>query len=177
MHFAFPPRKSSNPPPYARRNNAAASYLQNGRLRLLALVALAALTLIWIIRSFGTGQITQESVPYGTPGAVIVTMFDPKVEKDIQKAVMANREAYAAEHGELCVDSQLDRKLRQPRLCDLLSQSNRLRCQDLTNIMGDHPLAQTRHDSMATHPSILLPGTISLDHGAKTVARVSHHGF
>jgi mannan polymerase II complex MNN11 subunit len=107
MHFALPPRKSSQPPIYARTNSSAAASLRRRKqLQLVGYVVLSLLTL-YLILSFtllsdksaddledGSGAIE------GHQDIVLVTIFDnATMSEDYMKMVRANREDYAARHG------------------------------------------------------------------------------
>jgi mannan polymerase II complex MNN11 subunit len=94
MHFALPPRKTSNPPPYARPSPATRSR----RLKLGATIAVGILALLYLLsRLFGSSE---EWRPPGTPEVVIVTVFDhEKMSKEYIGRIKENREDYAQRHG------------------------------------------------------------------------------
>ncbi|KAF2460376.1 galactosyl transferase GMA12/MNN10 family-domain-containing protein [Lineolata rhizophorae] len=102
MHFAFPPRKTSNPPPYAVRPSRSTPMLRRNQLRLLAIIALGLLSFIFIAsRLFrsSSGSAQSEYIPPGTPPVVIVTVLDPKGNPSFNEMVKQNREHYAEKHG------------------------------------------------------------------------------
>ena len=102
MHFALPPRKSSNPPPYARRSRPSPLLRRRG-LQLVAICLCGALFVLFVFSKLFSSA---DGVPPGTPTVVIVTPLDRKVFSStyIDK-VISNREIYAARHGEdaLCM--------------------------------------------------------------------------
>ncbi|KAF2404964.1 alpha-1,2-galactosyltransferase gmh3 [Trichodelitschia bisporula] len=102
MHYAFPPRKTSNPPKPTRTN-----YLRRTRLQFFAVVALCVcLTLYLVSRLFGSTPTPPPVVveyltqaPRGQPNVVIVTPIDPALSPSVKGIVQRNREDYAARHG------------------------------------------------------------------------------
>ena len=109
MHFAFPPRKSSNPPPYAssrssRRLPGARLWSRTSRLQQLAIVVLSGFATIWLlVKMFSRGG--TPSIPAGTPKAVVVTTLDPGLSESYREAIMSNRKHYAQKHGKSCLPS------------------------------------------------------------------------
>lgn len=106
MHFALPPRKTSNPPPYARNNSAiSASYRRRKQLQLLGYAVLALLSLylflqliLHAIRSGGSDD--GAGAIEGRQDIVLVTIFDNNtMSEDYMKIVRTNRDHYAARHG------------------------------------------------------------------------------
>ncbi|KAL1305179.1 hypothetical protein AAFC00_002100 [Neodothiora populina] len=102
MHFAFPPRKSSNPPPYAMRSSRSYAgsrfFTRASRLQQLLVVVLGAFTTIWLVaRLFGGSS--APSIPAGTPRAVVVTTIDPSLSPSYKEAIKSNRKHYAEKHG------------------------------------------------------------------------------
>lgn len=97
MHFAFPPRKTSNPPPYAVRSSTP-SYLRNERLRYLVVLVLGVIGVLYLLISLLSGS-GGPSIPSGTPGVVIVTTLEPELSKAHRDAIIANRRDYASRHG------------------------------------------------------------------------------
>ena len=96
MHFALPPRKSSNPPLYARTSRS--SSFRRERLKLGAILAFAALVIVFFaIRLFSTHSTDQ--IRLGTPEAVIVTLLDPELDKEYVAKIKENRQGYADRHG------------------------------------------------------------------------------
>ena len=97
MHFAFPPRKTSHPPPYAIRNSRS-TFLRRGRLQNIAITAVGAFGLLWlVIHLFSRSGTTR--IPSGTPSAVLVTVLDPKDSETFNSAIRENRRDYASRHG------------------------------------------------------------------------------
>ncbi|KAK4214447.1 hypothetical protein QBC37DRAFT_283736 [Rhypophila decipiens] len=99
MHFAYPPRKSSNPQPYLPRGSKLPA-LRKSRLKVIALGGLAFFTIIWIIiRASGSRAPTRHK-PNGNPPAVIVTVLDEKkYSKGYIDTIKENRMQYAEKHG------------------------------------------------------------------------------
>lgn len=100
MHFAMPPRKTSQPPPYARASRS--SPIRRKQLQLAALVGCTLLLLVYLAtRLFGSPG---EKAPPGTPEVVVVTLLDEATMSDEYRArIMENRKYYADKHGMLCI--------------------------------------------------------------------------
>ncbi|KAJ4297679.1 putative alpha-1,6-mannosyltransferase mnn11 [Kalmusia sp. IMI 367209] len=111
MHFAMPPRKTSRPPPYQARNQsslpippALKNLLRRDKLRTIVLGVLGFLTLIWLFRRAGGGEVGANipKVDIGSgPPVVIVTTIDPKANAAWVGKIKKNREDYAKRHGYL----------------------------------------------------------------------------
>ncbi|KAK3946408.1 glycosyltransferase family 34 protein [Diplogelasinospora grovesii] len=120
MHFAYPPRKTSNPPHYLPRSKKSSSPSSslNGLLgglqrrqglKKIALVGLAVITFFYLISSWTSGGSKRgyagrpynPKKPSGKPPAVLVTVFDKdkKYSKAYIDTVKENRVQYAAKHG------------------------------------------------------------------------------
>ncbi|RSL97670.1 hypothetical protein BHE90_002102 [Fusarium euwallaceae] len=100
MHFAYPPRKNSNPPPFRPRATQLPSFLRRPRRRTLVLLLLGAIGCLWLL--FGSRGETQyrEHVPSGNPPVVILTVLDNRQYSSAYlKSIQNNREQYAARHG------------------------------------------------------------------------------
>ncbi|KAI9707834.1 MAG: hypothetical protein M1820_004439 [Bogoriella megaspora] len=97
MHFALPPRKSSNPPPYAVRSSRS-PLLQRVKLRNWAVIALGLTSIVLLISKIFRDGAT-ETIPPGTPPAVVVTTIDPRYPQSYINTVKDNRDDYAARHG------------------------------------------------------------------------------
>jgi mannan polymerase II complex MNN11 subunit len=100
MHFALPPRKTSQPPLYARASRKPPRFSQH-QLRPLAYIVCGVLSIYLLFHYVVFTSTLVEPVPPGTPPVVIVTVFDEQhmSEEYIQK-IRANREDYAARHGQ-----------------------------------------------------------------------------
>ena len=98
MHFAMPPRKTSQPPPYARASRS--SPIRRKQLQFVALTGCTLLLLIYLaIRLFGSSA---EKAPLGTPEVVVVTLLDEVTMSDEYRArIMENRKYYADKDGML----------------------------------------------------------------------------
>ena len=113
MHFALPPRKSSNPPPYLPRSSRGGILqLIPGRLRRVrprAMVLAGALLLIALFYLFSgsggagsssSGKRIPKLAPTGHPPVVLVTVLDDrKFSRGYLEMVKENRERYAEMHG------------------------------------------------------------------------------
>lgn len=98
MHFAMPPRKTSQPPPYARASRS--SPIRRKQLQFAALVGCTLLLLVYLAtRLFGAPG---EKAPPGTPEVVVVTLLDEATMSDEYRArIMENRKYYADKNGML----------------------------------------------------------------------------
>ena len=94
MHFAFPPRKTSNPPPYARNKQ---SSLRRERLKLGAILGCAVL--VFFLLALKTFSSSVEKIPLGTPEVVVVTILDPDMSRQYADRIKENRQYYANQHG------------------------------------------------------------------------------
>ena len=118
MHFALPPRKTSQPPPYARPAVRPHSTARRRQLQLLGYAVLGILTIYllysWLRGSASPGANNGEIE--ADPDVVIVTVFDEKfMSKEYISMIKANREDYAARHGMMTL-SILDIIIDMPRL-------------------------------------------------------------
>ncbi|KAK0613768.1 galactosyl transferase GMA12/MNN10 family-domain-containing protein [Immersiella caudata] len=104
MHFAYPPRKSSNPPPYLRA--AKLPGLRRSRLKIIAAAGFAFLVLIYLLTRPTRHAPYKSYAPTGNPPAVIVSVFDEmKYDKAYLDLIKDNRIQYAAKHGMLCYET------------------------------------------------------------------------
>ena len=104
MHFALPPRKTSQPPPYARASRNPPKYGQR-ELRLLGYLIGGFLTVFLVFRYASFSSTVLSAVvqpgPPDTPPIVLVTVFDEEhMSKDYIQKVKVNREDYAHRHGQ-----------------------------------------------------------------------------
>jgi len=106
MHFAYPPRKSSNPPPFRPRSTKLAipPLLRRSRLKTLALIGLGVIGFIFLLSSlFGGGGSSGSSearIPSGQPPVVIVTVLDQGLfSESYYQNIKDNRIQYAKKHG------------------------------------------------------------------------------
>jgi mannan polymerase II complex MNN11 subunit len=103
MHFALPPRKTSQPPPYLPRTSRLPG-LRRSRVKLIALAGLAFLTLLYLLTrssSSSSGHAASaKRAPRGTPPVVMVTVLDhSKYNMQYLEMVKENRIKYAEKHG------------------------------------------------------------------------------
>lgn len=99
MHFAYPPRKSSDPPPFRPRSSKV-PLLRKARLRTVVLLLLALLGGLYLLSGSRRPDPYHEHVPSGNPPVVIVTVVDPTIYSETYlKTIRENREQYAAKHG------------------------------------------------------------------------------
>ncbi|KAK3315321.1 glycosyltransferase family 34 protein [Apodospora peruviana] len=108
MHFAYPPRKTSNPPPYLPRSGGTSRLpgLRRSRLKVIALVGIAFIVFIYILTrpssssGHGGSTTTKRRAPSGNPPVVLVTVLDEKrYSKAYIDTVKENRIQYAEKHG------------------------------------------------------------------------------
>lgn len=105
MHYAYPPRKSSNPAPYLPRKSRGGlpPAIRRIRPKTIALIGLAFLAFIYLIAGRENSRKSvsvAQHVPSGNPPAVIVTVFDTgKFGSPYVEIVKENRKAYAEKHG------------------------------------------------------------------------------
>ena len=113
MHFALPPRKSSQPPPYARSSHA--SFTQRRKLQYLIAIICGALALIWFgIWSFSDSP---KRPPPDTPEVIVVTVIEPGMSREYVAKIKENRENYVARHGMTFQSNSIrDRKLTRSNL-------------------------------------------------------------
>ncbi|KAF4976164.1 hypothetical protein FZEAL_7142 [Fusarium zealandicum] len=99
MHFAYPPRKNSDPPPF-RPRSAKLPFPRRNRKRVFTLLFLAVVGILWILLR-STGQTPyHEHVPTGKPPVVILTVLDNRQYSTAYlDSIRENREQYAARHG------------------------------------------------------------------------------
>ncbi|KAI9812400.1 MAG: hypothetical protein M1832_000435 [Thelocarpon impressellum] len=98
MHFALPPRKTSQPPPYAARQTSRATLLRRRRLQGLGVLACGAVALLFLLsRAYRSGP---PPVPAGTPEVVMVTpLEEARFGQDYVAKIKQNRVDYAERHG------------------------------------------------------------------------------
>lgn len=98
MHFAFPPRKTSQPPPYAHRGTSYSTHLRRSRVKSLAILAVSVTAVFYLLSKLfgGSGH-----VQVGDPTeAVIVTVLQPELySKEYIENIKQNRIQYAKRHG------------------------------------------------------------------------------
>lgn len=106
MHFALPPRKTSQPPPYARGNTSgSATYRRRKQLQVLSYAVLGLLTFYLVLKlvlyasSAGDNEDGPSTIE-GSQDIVLVTVFDNEtMSEDYMRIVKVNRDDYAARHG------------------------------------------------------------------------------
>ncbi|TEA19568.1 putative alpha-1,2-galactosyltransferase [Colletotrichum sidae] len=99
MHFAYPPRKSSNPPPFRARSSRIPPLLRRGRVKVIAAGALLFLGILYLF----SGTFKSSSgprAPSGNPPVVIMTALDEsEYSKAYLDSIRENRKQYAQLHG------------------------------------------------------------------------------
>lgn len=108
MHFALPPRKTSQPPPYLPRSTRLPG-LRRSRLKLIALAGLAFLAFIYLVTrpSSSAHHAPARRAPKGNPPVVVVTVLDySKYSNAYLQTVKENREQYAKKHGTSAADTR-----------------------------------------------------------------------
>lgn len=104
MHFAYPPRKNSNPPPFGRRSANIPPILRRLRKRTLLLGLLGIAGLIYLLLGPKRETPYREHVPSGKPPVVVVTVFDhSQYSTSYLESIRNNREQYAKRHGKATV--------------------------------------------------------------------------
>ncbi|KAF4585825.1 alpha-1,2-galactosyltransferase-like protein [Ophiocordyceps camponoti-floridani] len=99
MHFAYPPRKSSNPPRF-RPRSARLPVLRRSRLKLLVLGFVTLVTLAYLVIGRRKADVLLKRIPSGSPPVVLVTVIDPTTwDNGYLRTVKENREKYAERHG------------------------------------------------------------------------------
>ena len=104
MHFALPPRKTSQPPPFARVHARSQSNARRQALQLASYVVLGALTLYlvfhFLFKFSDTPEFPEEVPP--DPSIVIVTVLDPfTMSEEYMSMLRKNRDDYAQRHNYL----------------------------------------------------------------------------
>ncbi|PNY19939.1 alpha-1,2-galactosyltransferase [Tolypocladium capitatum] len=99
MHFAYPPRKSSNPPPFRPRSTQL-PLPRRSRLKTIALVFLGFVGALYLLFGSRKPGPYHERVPSGSPSVVLVTVVDPTTWNNAYlSTIKENREKYAERHG------------------------------------------------------------------------------
>ncbi|KAJ0169083.1 putative alpha-1,2-galactosyltransferase C8D2.17 [Colletotrichum tanaceti] len=99
MHFAYPPRKSSNPPPFRAKTSRIPTLLRRSRLKAIAAGALVFLGFLYLLSAVFKSP-SGPRAPLGEPPVVIVTVLDEENYSDNYLAsIRANRDQYAQLHG------------------------------------------------------------------------------
>jgi mannan polymerase II complex MNN11 subunit len=103
MHFAYLPRKNSNPPPFVARSSKIPS-LRRARLKTVAIACLVFIAIIYLfVRSTGRHTTPTKTAPSGKPPVVIVTVLEEgKLSKGYIDNIRENRVQYAEKHGSQC---------------------------------------------------------------------------
>lgn len=103
MHFALPPRKTSQPPPFARINAQATTATRRKRIIQLASYAVLCLLTLYLLINFlsptytpSTSQSSGDIPP--NPEIVIVTLLDPSMPSSYIDMITRNRDDYASRH-------------------------------------------------------------------------------
>ncbi|KAI0181478.1 glycosyltransferase family 34 protein [Hypoxylon sp. FL1284] len=96
MHYAYPPRKSSNPPPYLPRSSRIPR-IRKSQLRSIALFGLVVIVLVWLFS--GGSKHGKHHTISGKPSVVVVTVFDDNDLSAYHKNIRENRLQYAEKHG------------------------------------------------------------------------------
>ena len=111
MHFALPPRKTSQPPPYARASRS--SPIRRKQLQIGGLIACGILVLIYLSTYlFSSGS---EHIPSGTPEIVVVTVLDEAtMSNEYKERIKENRSYYAKKQG-MCFESRMTTKVSDKR--------------------------------------------------------------
>lgn len=73
--------------------------MRTSRPQQLVLLVLGGLTTLWLLVKVFGGSSGVDTIPAGTPKAVIVTTLDPGLSPSYKEAIKANRRHYASKHG------------------------------------------------------------------------------
>ncbi|KAH6897408.1 galactosyl transferase GMA12/MNN10 family-domain-containing protein [Thelonectria olida] len=99
MHFAYPPRKRSDPPPF-RPKSTRLPFLRPSRLRTIVLLLLTVIGGAWFFLGSKSQPPYREHVPSGSPPVLILTVLDTtKYTEAYLQTIKDNREQYAQRHG------------------------------------------------------------------------------
>jgi mannan polymerase II complex MNN11 subunit len=101
MHFAYPPRKNSNPPPF-RPKSTRFPALRRSRKRTLALLGLGFVCLLYLLTRRSnkwSASPAKTHIPSGSPPVVIVTVLSGDYGLDYMDTIKENRISYAKLHG------------------------------------------------------------------------------
>lgn len=105
MHFALPPRKSSQPPPYTRVAARSRQNRQRSQVQIAGVVILCLISFWFFLRTVlspfsNQGIAEEEDVSDDHFNIVIVTVLDEEsMSEAFVSKVKANRDDYAARHG------------------------------------------------------------------------------
>ncbi|KAG5747521.1 hypothetical protein H9Q69_003126 [Fusarium xylarioides] len=100
MHFAYPPRKNSNPPPFKQRSSQIPPILRRIRKRTALLLLLGAIGFIFFLFGLKGETPYREHVPSGNPPVVVVTVLDnTQYNEAYLESIRHNREQYASRNG------------------------------------------------------------------------------
>ncbi|KAF5565172.1 alpha-1,2-galactosyltransferase [Fusarium napiforme] len=100
MHFAYPPRKNSNPPPFKQRSSQIPPILRRIRKRTALLLLLGAIGFIFFLFGLKGETPYREHVPSGNPPVVVVTLLDStQYNEAYLESIRHNREQYASRNG------------------------------------------------------------------------------
>ena len=105
MHFALPPRKTSNPPPYARAAASRSSTHRGRKLVEFSGYAVLAILTIYLIFHYGfssrSESFSDDETTLSVPAKIlIVTVVDEeRMSSSYIQKIKANREDYASRHG------------------------------------------------------------------------------
>ncbi|KPI43334.1 putative alpha-1,2-galactosyltransferase [Cyphellophora attinorum] len=101
MHFALPPRKTSQPPPFARAANLHNAAQRRRQMQGMGSIVLVLATLYLLYKALFTGGTAPEPTEIeANPSVVMVTVFDEsRQSKEFIDIVKENREDYARRWG------------------------------------------------------------------------------
>lgn len=102
MHFAYPPRKPSNPPPFRPRTSRFTA-LRRSRVKTLGLIGIGFLFLLYVLLGRYESPPTSKAkhVPSGSPPVVMVTVLNSEHGLEYKNTIKENRNSYAQRHGML----------------------------------------------------------------------------
>lgn len=175
MHFAYPPRKSSNPPPFKARSSRIPPVLRRSRLKVIAAGALVFFGFIYLL----SGAFKSPSgprPPSGDPPAVIVTVLDEdNFSNKYLASIRDNRKQYAQLHGRLSLILLCAAHANSSgyRLRGDVRKGGRLRSERISIIMEQSGVTEACDDKVSRSQMVLVSRSRRLHHGPGDVSRES----
>lgn len=147
MHFAYTPRKSSNPPPFRPSTSRLAQLRRTSPRAVISIFIIFVLASYFLLtKSHRDAYYEQE--PSGIPYVVIVTVTDSATFDDGHvKLIQENRQQYAAIHGQY-TDHGLKASADMFRVRDLRCTDDRLSYRQCSHILGQADGHATRPDEV-----------------------------
>ena len=183
MHFALPPRKSSQPPPYARSSRWTSSYSNKKKrqVKFGVVIFCLGLTVFYLfLRLVSTSSHNESTrIPIGTPEVVLVTLLDDSLSQEYVTKMKDNRDDYASRHGMLRGIYEIAAPMLIvlfDRLQNLLSHDQGLRRRHLSQVLGARPCLAARHDTEPSLDILLLSLTSRRHNEPHALYQRARHG-